>query len=155
MFGIQHVTPQALLVVALISFVAVVVGYYIRKLLVELKTKESTGIAQSLIQEAEKKAENIKSRSSLDAREKFFKMRSEVEKEIKNKKNEQKNIERRIVAKEESVTKKLEVLESKDKDLQNRLKEVTLTLEKVNKNYVQSGDCSYCFNLQAIFLCLD
>ncbi len=133
MFGIQHVTPQAVLVVALTNIVAVVVGYFIRKLLVELKTKESKEVAQSIIQEAEKKAENIKNRASLDVREKFFKMRSEVEKETKNKRNELKVIERRIVAKEDSVTKKQEALESKDKDLQKRLKEATLTQERVNK----------------------
>lgn len=133
MFGIQHVTPQAIIVVSLAGFVSLVIGYYLRKLLVELKIRESQNVAKDIIKEAEKKAESVKKESALEAREKFYKLRTEFEKEAKNKRNEIKNTERRLVVKEDNLSKKQMTLETKDKDLQKRSREVSGTQERIAK----------------------
>lgn len=133
MFGIQHVTPQAIIVVSVTGFAAMVIGYFLRKLLVELKIRESQKVAQNIIKEAEKKADSVKKESALETREKFYKLRMEFEKEAKNKRNEIKNIERRLLGKEDSLSKKQMAVESKDKDLQKRLREVSGTQERIGK----------------------
>ncbi len=133
MFGIQHVTPQAVIVVAVAGFISIIIGYLLRKFLVELKVRESENIAQSIIKEAEKKAETLKKESVLEAREKFYKMRSEFEKETKNKKNDFRNSERRLSGKEDNLSRKQAAVESKEKDLQKRLREVAENQERLSK----------------------
>ncbi len=133
MFGIQHVTPQAIIVVAVVSFVSLLIGYFLRKLLVELKIREARSLAQNITQEAEKEAENIKHEAAIGAKEKYYKMKSDLERESKNKRNEIKNLERRLNVKEDNLSKKQEALENKDKDLQKRHREISETEERISK----------------------
>ncbi len=121
MFGIQHVTPQAVIVVGLAALISIIVGYLLRKFLVESKIQETKKFAQNVLDEAEKNAENIRKEAALEAKEKFYKMRQDVDKESKNKRNDIKNMERRLVSKEDALLKKQEAVETKDRDLQKQL----------------------------------
>ena len=133
MFGIQHVTPQAVLVVAAVGFVSLLIGYFLRKTFVELKIREAKSLSQNILKEAEKEAENIKHEAAIGAREKQYKMKSDLERESKNKRNEIKNLERRLNLKEDNVLKKQEALENKEKDLQKHQREVSEAEERISK----------------------
>tara|TARA_B100000315_G_scaffold210427_1_gene206692 strand:+ start:10111 stop:11688 length:1578 start_codon:yes stop_codon:yes gene_type:complete len=133
MFGIQHVTPQAIIVVAAVGFVFLLIGYFLRKFLVELKNREAKSLSQNIIKEAEKEAENIKHEAAIGAREKQYKMKSDLERESKNKRNEIKNLERMLIVKEDNLLKKQEVLENKEKDLQKHQRGISEAEERTNK----------------------
>lgn len=133
MFGIQYVTPQAIIVVAVVAFIFLLLGYFLRKLFVELKTRETKSLAQNIISEAEKKAENLKKEAKLEAKEKSYRMKSEFEKESKNKRNEIKNSERRLSSREENLSKKQESLNNKEKDFHKRQREFSETEQRINK----------------------
>lgn len=133
MFGIQYVTPQAIIVIAVVGFVSLLIGYFLRKLLVELKNREAKNLAQNLVKEAEKEAGNIKHEAAIVAKEKHYKMKSDLERESKNKRNEIKNIERRLNVKEDNLSKKQEALENKDRDLQKHHREISETEERIGK----------------------
>lgn len=133
MFGIQHVTPQAIIVVAIATLLSLIAGYFLRKLLVEAKIRETKNLAQNILNEAEKEAENIKKEATLGAKEKFYRMQAELEKKTKNKRNEIKNIERRLNAKEDNLSKKQEALENREKDFQRKLREISESEQRISK----------------------
>ena len=133
MFGIQHVTPQAIIVVFLVGFVSLVIGYFLRKLFVEIKIREAKTLAQNIITEAENEAKNIKNEANIGAKEKYYKMKSDLEKESKNKRNEIKNVERRLNLKEDSLSKKQDALENKDRDVQKRQRGVAESEQRISK----------------------
>lgn len=133
MFGIQHVTPQAIIVVAIVTLLSLIAGYFLRKLLVEVKIRETKNLAQNVLNEAEKEAENIKKEAALGAKEKFYRIQVELEKRTKNKRNEIKNIERRLNAKEDNLSKKQEALENREKDFQRKLREISESEQRISK----------------------
>ena len=133
MFGIQHVTPKAIIVVAMVGFVFLLIGYYLRKILVELKIREAKNLSQNIIKEAEKEAENIKHEATIGAREKSYKIKSDLERESKNKKSEIKNLERRLNLQEDNLLKRQEALENKEKDLQKHQRGISETEERISK----------------------
>ena len=133
MFGIQHVTPKAIIVVAIVGFVFLLIGYYLRKIFVELKIQEAKNLSQNILKEAEKEAENIKHEAAIGAREKSYKIMSDLERESKNKRSEIKNLERRLNVKEDNLLKKQEALENKEKDLQEHQKGISETEERISK----------------------
>ena len=133
MFGIQHVTPKAIIVVATVSFAFLLIGYYLRKILVELKVREAKSLSQNIIKEAEKEAENIKHEAAIGTREKTYKIKSDLERELKNKRGEIKNIERRLNVKEDNLLKKQEELKNKEKDLEKHQKGISETEERISK----------------------
>jgi len=133
MFGIQHVTPKAIIVVAMVGFVFLLIGYYLRKILVELKIREAKNLSHNIIKEAEKEAENIKHEATIGAREKSYKIKSDLERESKNKKSEIKNLERRLNLQEDNLLKRQEALENKEKDLQKHQRGISETEERISK----------------------
>lgn len=133
MFGIQHVTPQAIIAAAMIGFVSLLIGYFFRLMLVELKTKAAKNLAKNIIGEAEKESEIIKSKATLSSKEKYYKMKSDLDREQKNKRNEIKNLERRLTVKEDNLSKKQDSLDNKDREVQKRQRGISEAEERVDK----------------------
>jgi ribonuclease Y len=90
----------------------------------ELRKKEAEAIFQSaeaegkrMIGEAAKEGERKKREYLLAAKEEIHKSRIELEKEIKDRRNEVQQGERRLIQKEENLDKKLDALEQREKQL--------------------------------------
>ena len=87
--------------------------------------------ARGIIDEAVKTAEEKKRESMLEIKEESIKAKNDLDKEIKERRNEISRNERRIVQKEENVDKKLEAIEKreagfavKEEELKKRLQEL-------------------------------
>lgn len=124
----------------LLTFVLIiggVVGFLIRRRLVDSKLKGAESTAQSVIEEAKKEAEAIKKESLLQAKEELYKERQEFEREARSRRAELQGIEKRLMHKEENLEKKVSLLDQKEVSLEKREKSLIHqereTLEKERK----------------------
>lgn len=99
--------------------------------------------AKRLISEAQKVGEAKKREVLLEAKEEIHKSRIELDREIKERRNEIQRQERRLVQKEETMDKKVEALEQKEEVMNKKTKEIqelhdkTLELQKLQMEELQ------------------
>jgi ribonuclease Y len=117
-------TPVVLLIVFVASTLAAIGGYIVRKLLAEAKIASAEEAAKKLIADAIKEADSKKRETILEAKEDIHRLRTELDNEIKERRQEQQRIDKRLNQKEETLDRKLETVEKKEETL--RLKETEL-----------------------------
>ena len=126
------------LIVAIPLTYAVTVSY--RKKVAEVKIGNAEDKAREIIDEAVKTAETKKREALLEVKEESIKTRNELEKEIKERRAEVQRTERRVLSKEESLDKKLEVIEKREASYtakEEELKKKKSEIEKLHEQSVQ------------------
>ena len=113
--------------------IAFFIGVKYRKKIAEAEIGSAEEEAKKIVNDAVQAAESKKKESIVEAKEEIYRMRSENEKEIKDRRTEISRIERRIQQREESLDRKHENVEKKDEQLQSKLKEVSKTLEEAQE----------------------
>ena len=86
--------------------------------------------AEKILADADKEAESKKKTALVEAKDEIHKLRSDAEKEIKDRRSEISRQERRIQQKEESLDKKNDNLERKEETLQNKIKKAEENLKE-------------------------
>lgn len=86
--------------------------------------------AEKILSDADKEAESKKKTALVEAKDEIHKLRSDAEKEIKDRRFEVSRQERRIQQKEESLDKKNDNLERKEETLQNKIKKAEENLKE-------------------------
>ncbi len=89
--------------------------------------------ARKIIDEALKNAEDTKREKLLEAKEEALKTRNDLEKEVKDRRNELQRSERRIQQKEENVEKRTEAIERREQSLSAREENLNRKTEEVAK----------------------
>ena len=126
------------LIVAIPLTYAITVSY--RKKVAEVKIGNAEDKAREIIDEAVKTAETKKREALLEVKEESIKTRNELEKEIKERRAEVQRTERRVLSKEESLDKKLEVIEKREASYtakEEELKKKKSEIEKLHEQSVQ------------------
>ncbi|WP_376769304.1 ribonuclease Y [Pelorhabdus rhamnosifermentans] len=113
------------------------IGYMARKKIAEAKYASAEEAAQKLIEDAEKMGEAKKKEVLLEAKEDIHKLRSEVERESKERRNDLQRLERRLLQKEENLDRKMDSLEKKDEMLNRKENEIDKSREKINELYAK------------------
>ncbi len=108
----------------IVAIVGVVVGYLLRKRVVESRVAEAETLAGRILQEAEKGAETKLKEAELEAKERALQAKADLERETKDRRHDLQGLERRLAQKEETFDRKLEQVERRDRDLGSRDKEV-------------------------------
>ena len=116
----------------LISFIA---GYLVRKSIAEAKIASAEAQAGRIIDEAHKTAEAKKREALLEAKEEVLKLRNEVERENKERRNELQRLERRLVQKEEVLDRKTDAIEKKEENLNRKDSEIEQVKANLNEIY--------------------
>lgn len=143
--GVKMETGVIVSICLIVFAVGIALGFFIRKMISEKKVGSAKKQAELIIEEARKNVENEKREMLLQAKEEIHKNRVELEKEIKERRNEMQRLERRVLQKEEGLDKKAESLEQKEEllskktretqqlkeDLEETIKKQTAELEKV------------------------
>ena len=116
-----------------VSFpVGLLFGYLMRKVIAEKKIKTAEKQADYIILEAKKQAETTKKEMLIEAKEEVHSMRIELEKETRERRNELQKVERRNLQKEETLDKKTDQLESREKSMASKERELDKLEKKVN-----------------------
>ncbi|WP_132242023.1 ribonuclease Y [Marinisporobacter balticus] len=123
----------------IVSIVAIVIGsgigYIVRKNIAEGKMNNAEQRAEEIIIEAQKKAETSKKEILLEAKEEVHRLRHELERENRERRNEIQRLERRLLQKEEALDRKSDNLEKKDEKLNKKIKEVTERKDQIDGLY--------------------
>ena len=98
------------------------IGSWMKAKATEGKVRDAEAQAQRIIQDAEKEAENKCKSALLELKDKFYQTQVEFEKEMKDRRNELNNIEKRLLQREEHHDKKLDQLDKREAEMGNREK---------------------------------
>ncbi len=98
-------------------------GYYYRKNIAEAKVAKAEDAVRKMIDDAQKRAETLKKETLLEAKEEAYRIKSDNEKELRDRRAEQQRTERRLLQREETLDKKLDSIEQREELLAKRQKE--------------------------------
>lgn len=101
-----------------------ILGFGIRKRIVESQFDSIRNYSKKIINEAHKKAKTIKKEAMIKAKDTFYQMKVDFEKESKEKSEKLQSQEKRLFNKEESFEKKIEQYEQKERRLGHREREI-------------------------------
>ena len=132
--------PGYIIVFAIILIVAVIVSWFLsltyRKNVVEKKNSDAEDRAREIIDEAVKNAEAKKKEILLEAKEESIKTKNDLDKEIKDRRNEVQRMEKRVLSREENLDRKTETIEKKESALASR--EQSLEKQKAKVEELES-----------------
>jgi len=97
-------------------------GMLIRKKIVEGRIRSSELEAQQILEDAKRRMASMKKEAELEIKDQKIQAKTQLEDEIRTRKQEIGNLERRLISKEESLDKKVENLESKEQEISRRAK---------------------------------
>ena len=111
-------------VVALIALaIGLVAGYLYRKNGMEKKIGQTEEFVKSLLDDATHKAEEKKKEAVLEAKEEIIRLKSELDREVRDRRSEVSRLERRVNQREEAFDKKLDNLEAREEALNEKYRE--------------------------------
>jgi len=116
------------------------IGYLVRKNIAEGKIATAEETANRIVQEAEKTGEAKKKEVLLEAKEEIHRLRSEIERENKERRSEIQKSERRLVQKEENLDKKLDSYERKEENLIEQTSKLRDAQDKLEVLYSKQRD---------------
>ncbi|MBR0415473.1 MAG: ribonuclease Y [Clostridia bacterium] len=87
--------------------------------------------AANIINNAMAEAETKRKETLIEAKDEIHKLRSDADKEIRERRSEVQRSERRLVQKEEHLDKKVELMEKKEEILQNKLKQADSKMAEI------------------------
>ena len=109
----------------------VLIGIVYRKKVAEATIGSAQQEATRIVNDAVSKAESKKKEAILEAKDEIHRQRTELEKELRERRSEVQRQERRLAQKEESLDRKTENIEKKDEQLTNKLKSAEKKAEEI------------------------
>jgi ribonucrease Y len=120
--------------------IGAVVGYFYRKSVAEAKIAGARNAAEQILEDAKRDAEALKKEALLEAKDDIHKLRTEAEREVRERRNELQKQENRLLQKEENLDRKDEslnkreiLLEKKDDSLSQRQQHIEKMESKVDE----------------------
>ena len=110
-----------LIVVILVGIIAFSSGIFYRKRIAEAQIGSAEEKSRRIIDDAIKTGEAKKREMLLEAKEENIRIKNELDKEVRERRNELQQLEKRLVHKEETLHKKTSILEQKDEHLQQKI----------------------------------
>ncbi len=104
--------------------VGVLAGYWFQRRREELRLAGGRAEAERLLEEARSEGERVKREKLTEAKEEILRLRTDLERETKERRNELARSERRLEQKEENLDRKAEGLGRKEEELKGRLEEL-------------------------------
>ncbi|MBU3142064.1 ribonuclease Y [Clostridium sp. CF012] len=117
--------------ILVVVFVGIFVVIYSRKNRSQANISKAEKEAKRILDESEKNAESKKKEAILEAKEEVHRLRTDLEKESRERRNEVQRLERRNIQREESLDKKSDVLERKEENLTKKQQEIEMLEESV------------------------
>ncbi len=120
-----------------VAVVAAIVFFFVgsahRKKTAEATIGSAEDEARRILSDAMKNAEARKKELIIEAKDEIHQLRTETDKDLRERRNEVQRQEHRLQQKEETLDRKIDNLEAKEENLQKRVKEVEVKLEETEK----------------------
>lgn len=120
-----------ILVGVVVGIIAFFCGTSYRKRTAEAQIGSAEEKSRKIIDDAIKAAEAKKREILLEAKEENIKLKNELDKEVRERRSELQQLEKRLVHKEENLDKKNSAIEQKEEQLQRKMDKVERTREDV------------------------
>jgi ribonuclease Y len=120
--------------------VGLLTGFLARKKMVERQYDSIRNYSKKIINDAHKKSQALKKESAIRAKDTFYQLRVEFEKETKEKKEQLTIQEKRLFHKEENLDKKIEQSEQKEKKLAKREKDIDTIETELKSKHLRYDD---------------
>lgn len=127
----------SVIITIVVGLVGLSGGYIVRKMIAEAKITSAEIEARRILDDAGRSSEAKKKEALLEAKEEVHKLRSELERENKERRAELQRLERRLLQKEENMDRKIETLEKRDEGLNRREAELEKSQEKITDLYAK------------------
>ena len=111
-------------IIVVVAIICLLIGYILRKNVGEKAIGSAEQKAQNMILDAETRADTIRKEITLEAKEEAHRMRTDVEREVRERRAEIQRSERRLIQKEESVDRKLDSIEKKEESITKHENEI-------------------------------
>ena len=113
---------NSMIILVVIGSIAlgVLLGYLLRQRLFKNRQASSEMLSARIVDEAKKESETIKKEAVIQAKENLLKVKTEFEKDTRERKSELENLEKRIRSKEENLDKRIDQLSQKEATFENR-----------------------------------
>lgn len=125
---VKGIITTSLFYVIFVSVIALLIGvlcgYLLRKHLAEARISSAEEAAERILEEAQKEAEAQKREAILEAKEEIHVLRSEADRENRERRLEIQRLEKRFLQKEEALDRKLDSLEKKEESCQKKEQEL-------------------------------
>lgn len=116
--------------------IGLLLGWWLGKFLEKGRLKKIKEDIERLLKEAKFKAEEVRRKAELDGKELLYKLRVDFEKQNSFKKEELVQLEKRLLQREDNLEKRLDFIESKERELrrsEENLKNVLSEVERKNQ----------------------
>ncbi len=128
----MNISATSLLFLGVALIAGMVVGYVLRKKLVEENQENVEAQGRQIVENAIQDAEKIKKEALLQAKEESYQVKQEADREAKQSRQEVKDEQRRLDRKLDEVQGELETLERRSNELQQRYDKVTDQERQIN-----------------------
>lgn len=115
----------------------VIIGFWTRKKIVESQFDSIKNYSNKIINEAHRKAKNLRKEAMLKAKDALYQMKLDFETETKEKKEQLQAQERRLFHKEENLDKKIALYEQKEEKLGKRERNIEQIEGDMKKSQLQ------------------
>src|SRR5207249_10902942 len=110
-------SPLATILIALgTAIAALFLGWTAHRRIGEGKVLGAEQLAEKIVREAEREAENQKKSALLEAKDEWFKEKAKLDRETQTMKSEILQVERKLQEQEGNLNRRAEVLDKKDRD---------------------------------------
>jgi len=112
--------PLIILIGLLFGVALFILGYFARKISTEKTIDNAQQNAKKILEDAKKEADNKRREVEIEGKDLKFKIRAEFEETTKDKRQELAGLEKRLLAKEENIERKAEVIDAKEREIGQR-----------------------------------
>jgi ribonuclease Y len=126
-----------ILVILAALAVGLAAGYIVKQMLSRKRLESCENLSVRIIDEAKKEAETIKKEAILQAKENLLKVKTEFEKDTRDRKVELDVFERRLRSKEENFERRTDLLSQKETAVENREKAILNKESQLNEKHEQ------------------
>ena len=102
----------------------VVIGLFLHKKLAAARIRLAEQKTRETVEEAKRKAEAVKREAELQAKDFLFQAKADFEAEVKERRQEIANLEKRLLQKEENLEKRIDLFDQKEANLSKREKTI-------------------------------
>ena len=139
--------PHLISIGAVFSVIGVAAGIMINNYIQKLQKDTAHRNAEKIRSDAEREAEHLLRDARGSAKGETIKMREECEAELKERRREQSNNEKRLAQREEVLDRRIEAADAKIKNVEKREKEIELLRERIA---AKEKDLSKCISQQIV-----
>ncbi|MFQ5691490.1 MAG: ribonuclease Y [Nitrospinota bacterium] len=128
---VSLMTPAGWVLMAAVLVIGAAIGYALRRVSVQGKLQAAEEEAEKIRADGRREAENLRRQAALEAKEETLRVSEELEKEIRERRQEAQTQERRLIQREEGLEKKREAVKAREREIEEKARRIAQDEERL------------------------